>query len=1082
MTRRGVVTAMFGLLLLLAAGSPAAAEIYVVTTNGDAGPGSLRQGILDANSGACASPCSIVFNIPGAPLASGAFEIAPLTPLPFLTASFVTIDGATQTAFSGDTNPLGPEIVINGILSGMTTHGIAIDGDNNKIRNLVLNNFAGAGGSGFAIFISATGSGNVIVGNYIGTNAAGSAPERNYAGIAIWGDNNVVGGSSAADRNVISGSNTHGVNLAGGSANGNQVLGNYMGTDATGMTAISNWTSAVQISHGAANNIIGGPGAGNLIAGNGQTGINIWNAGSGNQIEGNFIGFDAAGGALPNRWGVVVSDTTADIVIGGGTPGAANKIAHNLAQGVAMVGATSRIVVTQNSIFGNGQLGIDLAPGGIVDGPTPNDKDDPDGGANLLQNFPLIASANAATGSISGTLNSTPSTGFTLEFFVNGSCDPSGHGEGQVFVGATAVATDPGGDVAFTFVAPSTLPVGGFITATATGPSGTSEFSACTPVTMPPPPSSADLSVTKGASPLPSVLVRSSVTYSVTVTNNGPDTATNVSITDVPSGGQTLITGGALACAAGGSLPGTCHIGSLPSGASVSFTVQMSPDVLGSISNTVSVSADQPDPVAANNTASASVAVVRPPTFSGSGSATVDGTMDAAEWSSAACQSIFVWVPNAGGPPVAVTPARFCVMNDVANVYFALKFLQSAPEPGNSLVIEFDLDNDGVMDDGDDVFVVNPAQAPMFIDDFRSSTAPGCPPGSMCGFRDIDHGGTNDGQAAFVNDGTFTVYEASHPINSGDPRDMAKCAGDTVGFFMFLRMIGAGAAYPAGFADTDYPGWGLYVSLALTGECASQSVAAGGTVTTDPEADGAGAADPIETTVQTPVAGPVTINEGAAGPPTPGFTILGEQVTITAPMATAADPLVITFVIDQSLLPPGVPASAISIRRNGVIVSDCTAAGATPDPCVQSKTFLVPSGDLEIVVRTSQASVWDVGIAADLNAPSLVVELTPDTLWPPDDSLRAVTAAISVSDDSDPNPKVSLLSIVVVDATGDVSGADPDITGADFGTDDRAFMLRAERSGRGSDRTYVVSYRAVDASGNSRDATAEVRVPHDRRR
>jgi len=134
-------------------------------------------------------------------------------------------------------------------------------------------------------------------------------------------------------------------------------------------------------------------------------------------------------------------------------------------------------------------------------------------------------------------------------------------------------------------------------------------------------------------------------------------------------------------------------------------------------------------------------------------------------------------------------------------------------------------------------------------------------------------------------------------------------------------------------------------------------------VSTDSEGDGATAADPVETTVLTPVPGTISISEGPAGPSTSGFMVLGQQVQITAPTATAADPLIITFVIDQSLLPPGVTASSIEVRRNGVVVPDCIAAGATPDPCVQSKMFLA-SGDLEIVVRTSQASLWDFGVTA----------------------------------------------------------------------------------------------------------------------
>jgi hypothetical protein len=99
------------------------------------------------------------------------------------------------------------------------------------------------------------------------------------------------------------------------------------------------------------------------------------------------------------------------------------------------------------------------------------------------QNYPVITSAVVAAGNatISGTLNSTASTVFRLEFFASAACDTSGFGEGQSFIGFTNVTTDGAGN--------AVSPVGfcrsggqSVITSTATDPgSNTSEFSACLP-------------------------------------------------------------------------------------------------------------------------------------------------------------------------------------------------------------------------------------------------------------------------------------------------------------------------------------------------------------------------------------------------------------------------------------------------------------------------------------------------------------------------------------------------------------------------------------------------------------------------
>jgi hypothetical protein len=106
---------------------------------------------------------------------------------------------------------------------------------------------------------------------------------------------------------------------------------------------------------------------------------------------------------------------------------------------------------------------------------TLNDPGDADIGGNDLQNFPVLTSAVSGTGStiVGGTLNSTPSASgitYRLEFFSNQSCDPSGYGQGETFLGASDATTDADGNVSFVIALPGNVPAGTVITSTATDP------------------------------------------------------------------------------------------------------------------------------------------------------------------------------------------------------------------------------------------------------------------------------------------------------------------------------------------------------------------------------------------------------------------------------------------------------------------------------------------------------------------------------------------------------------------------------------------------------------------------------------
>jgi uncharacterized repeat protein (TIGR01451 family) len=244
-------------------------------------------------------------------------------------------------------------------------------------------------------------------------------------------------------------------------------------------------------------------------------------------------------------------------------------------------------------------------------------------GGNNLQNFPVITSVLTSDGTttISGTLNSTPNTQFFIEFFSNPACDTLGNGEGQTFLGSTSITTDANGNATFQPTLATATAPGQFITATATAldansvPRDTSEFSACRAVAAPP--AQVDLSLTKTDSPDPAV-VGGALTYTITVGNNTPTPsgtpeAANVVVTDtLPAGvsfNSASSTQGSCAQTSG---TVTCNLGALAFAAQATVTINVTPTAVGSITNTASVTSDNPDPNSADNTASAETTVQSP--------------------------------------------------------------------------------------------------------------------------------------------------------------------------------------------------------------------------------------------------------------------------------------------------------------------------------------------------------------------------------------------------------------------------------------------------------------------------------------
>jgi hypothetical protein len=152
-------------------------------------------------------------------------------------------------------------------------------------------------------------------------------------------------------------------------------------------------------------------------------------------------------------------------------------IAFQRGHGIGVTRGAGPVAIRGNSIHDNAGLGIDLDLG--VEGVTANDDDDADA---FTQNFPRVAGVGTeSTGTtLVGTLDSTPSTTFTLDFMTSAACDPSGNGEGEKPLVSQTVTTDDKGVTDFFFVLPVSLPDHTVVTATATSPDGdTSEFSNC---------------------------------------------------------------------------------------------------------------------------------------------------------------------------------------------------------------------------------------------------------------------------------------------------------------------------------------------------------------------------------------------------------------------------------------------------------------------------------------------------------------------------------------------------------------------------------------------------------------------------
>ncbi len=626
---------------------------FVVNTTADAGAGSLRQALTDANTTAGAD--LITFNI-------GSGNIIQLASrLPSITEQ-VTIDATTQPGYSGS-----PLVRVDG--PGLSSSGFTIATNNSTIKGLAINRFFTG--------ITITGNNNTVQACWIGPNLTGNAGAGNvFDGIDISGANNLIGGSVAGAGNVISANGSFGVFLQGNSAGSNVISGNIIGLGADGTTRLGNGDSGI-FSNGLAATSIGGftPEARNIIAGNAGPGIEIQGTTAKNTaILGNYIGTDLSGTlGRANVGGGIFINGTPFVSIGGILGSTGNVISGNTGPGIEIQGATAtntnikrNLIGTQadgatglpnslegifinggigsiiggdtandgnviafnglsgsttaginvfsgfgnrilsNSIFSNAGLGIDIGTKGV----NPNTSTSPSSNIpNQGQNYPVLNKVDSAGSftNVAGTLTSIPNSPFTIQFFSDAG-DPSGFGEGKTFLGSVNVTADANGLASFNVRLTTGVAVGSLVTATATditpGSStsfSTSEFARNVSVTAA---KQVDIAVTSAFATNP-ILVGKDAGYDITITNNGPDDATNVVLSD------SLPTNATFVSSTAGTYDGPNNrlnltIPSLPAGSSQVVRIVVNPTGVGSLNNTAVVTPSEIDVDTSNNSSTLS--------------------------------------------------------------------------------------------------------------------------------------------------------------------------------------------------------------------------------------------------------------------------------------------------------------------------------------------------------------------------------------------------------------------------------------------------------------------------------------------
>lgn len=454
------------------------AGAFVVTNANDSGAGSLRQAILDAN---VASPeCekqTITFNIPG----TGVHTIQPTSPLPPINI-WTMLDGYSQPGSRANTLNDGTNAVItielDGSLAGAGSNGLTIGyavplsgfcgGNSSVIDGVVINRFSGAGFDASEQpcppRYQCEPVGAQIYGSFIGTDTTGTIARGNGVGVHLGlnSKSNIIGEAASGNggdstpipltRNIIAGNLSDGVRMESSDSTApsqaHTIRNNYIGVDATGAKALPNNGYGVLADMGSTNEVI----QSNIIAGHPTDGIRIIGGATIN-VQSNAIGVGIGGVALGNAGdGIHVEGGARGVAVSFGFPSLSGQgiasVAHNTGAGLYAEDEVS-VDVSSGSFGSNGGLGIDLAPRGV----NANDALDTDDGPNQLLNSPVLLTATFDTmigmTTVTGTIDTTANTQNEIDLYVSDSCNPSGYGEGEGYLGFVIANTDSSGHATF---------------------------------------------------------------------------------------------------------------------------------------------------------------------------------------------------------------------------------------------------------------------------------------------------------------------------------------------------------------------------------------------------------------------------------------------------------------------------------------------------------------------------------------------------------------------------------------------------------------------------------------------------------
>ncbi len=345
----------------------------VVTNTNDSGPDSLRQAILDANAAIGVGTITITFDIPGTPGTPQTIDL--LSALPAVTHE-VIIDATSEPGYAGS-----PIVTIDGGGAGASANGLVIDASGSTVEGLGLVHFGQAG-------LVLNGVSNVTVQrNFIGADASGNTALSNGTGIELenGADGNTIGGTTVAEENVISGNSGTGILID--ASNSNIVTGNLIGTNAAGTAPLGNGGDGILITDDSAGNTIGGTavGAGNTIANNGGSAVSVasgnGNSILGNAISGNTTGINLNPGANDQQDASVLTDVktsgTQVVIDGtlGSTPNATFRIeffasaspdSRGNVEGAILLGFTTVATDGNGNVGFNATLSADVTLGEFV--------------------------------------------------------------------------------------------------------------------------------------------------------------------------------------------------------------------------------------------------------------------------------------------------------------------------------------------------------------------------------------------------------------------------------------------------------------------------------------------------------------------------------------------------------------------------------------------------------------------------------------------------------------------------------------------------------------------------------------------